>query len=244
VEQIDTVVVFSGGPAPPARVAAAIPAGAPVIAADLGAAHALRLGLSLSAVVGDLDSLDAATLRALRAQGTRIDAYPTNKDASDLALALDAAVELAPRRILVIGATTGRFDHVVAQPLLLASDAYAGIELDALLGSARLHVIRGERRLHGRVRALISLFAVNGPARGVRSEGLAYPLRGEELPAGSTRGLSNIFSFEQASLTVGEGVVLALVPGRLVTRGQLNDVLGSVQGGNASSSRRSPGSSG
>lgn len=235
VEQVDTVVVFSGGPAPPAAVAAAIPAGAPVIAADLGAAHALRFGLSLSAVIGDLDSLDAATLRRLRAQGTRIDAHPTSKDASDLALALDAAAALAPRRILVIGATSGRFDHALAQPLLLAADAYAGIEVDALLGSARLHVVRGERRLDGRVRALVSLFAVNGPARGVRSEGLAYPLRGEDMQAGSTRGLSNIFSSAQARVEVRDGVLLAVIPGPLVTREQLNDALRNAQAGNVSS---------
>ena len=43
---------------------------------------------------------------------------------------------------------------------------------------------------------LVSLLAVNGPAEGVTTEGLAYPLRGETLEPGSTRGVSNVFAAE------------------------------------------------
>src|SRR5205085_7699249 len=71
--------------------------------------------------------------------------------------------------------------------LLLAAEGYAAVRVDAQFGAAAVHVVRGERTLHGVPGELISLFAVHGPASGVVSDGLVYPLRGETLEPGSTR---------------------------------------------------------
>jgi thiamine pyrophosphokinase len=74
-------------------------------------------------------------------------------------------------------------------------------------------VIRDERSLSGVRGELISLFALHGPAVGVATEGLVYPLRGETLAPGSSRGVSNVFAAEEARITIGEGVLLAVRPG-------------------------------
>ena len=58
----------------------------------------------------------------------------------------------------------------------------------------------------------MSLLALHGPAVGVRTEGLVYPLRGETLPAGSTRGISNVFAAEEARISLRRGVLLAIKP--------------------------------
>jgi thiamine pyrophosphokinase len=57
------------------------------------------------------------------------------------------------------------------------------------------------------------VLAVNGPAIGVTTEGLAYPLRGETLEPGSSRGVSNVFESEAARISVDDGVLLAIRPG-------------------------------
>ena len=49
--------------------------------------------------------------------------------------------------------------------------------------------------------------------QGVRTEGLAYPLDDEELPSGTTRGLSNVWTGEVATVLVRSGVLLAVAPG-------------------------------
>ena len=67
--------------------------------------------------------------------------------------------------------------------------------------------------LAGRPGELVSLLAVNGPAEGVTTEGLVYPLRGESLEPGSTRGVSNIIASAQARVEVARGVLLAILPG-------------------------------
>jgi thiamine pyrophosphokinase len=208
----DTVVVVAGGSAPSRRAAETIPPGAPVIAADRGADHALALGLDVTVAVGDFDSASEEALETLAARGTRIERHPVDKDATDLELALHAALELAPRRILVVGGIEGRLDHLLGELLVLGSDVYEDVELDAVLGEARVHVVRGERVLAGAEGELISLFALDGPASGIVTEGLEYPLRGETLERGSSRGISNHFTGPEARISVGSGLVLAVRP--------------------------------
>jgi thiamine pyrophosphokinase len=207
-----TVVVFAGGTRPPRRVLAAIPEGATVVAADSGVDHALAFGLRVDVAVGDFDSISHGGLAELQRSGALVERHPVAKDACDLELALDLALSFRPERIFVVGGTGGRLDHLLEELLLLAAEAYAAIRLDAQLGRAAVHVVRGERLLAGKVGELVSLFALHGVATGVTTEGLVYPLRGEALAPGSSRGLSNVFAAPEARVSVQSGVVLAVRP--------------------------------
>jgi thiamine pyrophosphokinase len=204
------VVVFAGGPPPSPRAVAELPAGAVVVAADRGADHAIAAGLVPELVVGDLDSISPEAL----ARSPHVERHPVAKDATDLALALDAALARSPRRLVVIGGAEGRLDHLLAELLLLGSAPYGGVEIDALLGEARVHVVRGSRRLAGVPGELISLLALHGPARGVVTEGLRWTLRGDTLDPGSSRGVSNEFAATEARIDVSDGVLLAVRPDR------------------------------
>lgn len=203
--------MFAAGVGQPASVR--VPAGAVVVAADGGAEVALGLGIAVDVAVGDFDSIAPDTLETLERSGARIERHPREKDATDLALAFDVALGFGPRRILLVGGGGGRLDHLLGELLLLGADAYAGVEVDALLGAVAVHVVHGERLLAGRPGELVSLFALHGPAVGVVTEGLVYPLRGETLPAGSSRGVSNVFAGEEARISLERGVLLALRPG-------------------------------
>lgn len=209
----ETVVVVAGGPPPGPTGAGAVPRGAPVVAADGGADHAFELGLRVEVAVGDFDSIAPAALERLEREGARIETHPVAKEATDLELGLDAALALGPRRILVLGGTGGRLDHLLGGLLLLGADRYAGVELDAVLGDARVHVVRGGRVLRGTPGEQISLMALHGPALGVTTEGLEYPLRREMLAPGSSRGLSNRFVAPEARVSLSGGVLLAVRPG-------------------------------
>ena len=207
----EIAVIVAGGPAPDPEAALAVPLGARVIAADEGLEHAVALGLEVSAVVGDFDSVSAEALAAAEEAGVRIERYPVEKDATDLELALDLGLTLGARRLLVIaGDGAGRLDHLLAAVAVLGSRRYEGVDVDAIVGSTRLHVVRSEREVPGRPGELLSLLALHGPAEGVRTEGLAYPLRGETLEPGSSRGVSNVFLADVARVTVASGVLLAI----------------------------------
>jgi thiamine pyrophosphokinase len=209
----EVVVVVAGGEAPPADSALAVPPGARVVAADGGLEHAHALGLDVAIAVGDFDSASPESVARAETSGTRLERHAAAKDATDLELALDTAVALGSSNVLVLAGEGGRLDHLLGVLLLLGADRYAGVRLDAYVGRARVHVLRGGRELEGAPGELVSLLAVNGPAVDVSTEGLAYPLAGETLLPGSSRGVSNVFVGERALVRVGEGVLLAVRPG-------------------------------
>src|SRR6476646_3351604 len=168
----ELVVVVAGGGRLAPSAAAAVPAGARVIAADSGLDAAQAVGLEVALAVGDFDSASPDALARAERAGTRIDRHPAEKDETDLELALDAAATLAPERILVLAARGGRLDHELSGLLALASVRFASIRVDALVGDAWVHVVRDTRELDGAPGELVSLLAVNGPAEGVTTEGL------------------------------------------------------------------------
>lgn len=202
------VVVIASGPGPSLPV----PAAATVIAADGGLDRALALGVEVDVVIGDLDSVSADALAAAGDAGTRIVRHPVAKDATDLELALDEAVLLGARRILVVASADGRLDHLLASLLLLGSERYAELEVDALVGDALVHVVHGLRTLTGAPGEIVTLLAPAGPAEGVTTTGLEYPLAGETLEPGSTRGVSNVFTGAEAGVSVVTGVLLVVRP--------------------------------
>jgi thiamine pyrophosphokinase len=207
------VVVVAGGEPPEPGAALAVPLGATVIAADGGLVHAQALGLEVALAVGDFDSAPSESVRSAESAGVRLEHHPAAKDATDLELALEAALVRSPSRIVVVAGVGDRLDHLLAALLLLGSARWADVEVDAAIGAARVHVVRGERELAGRAGELVSLLALHGPADGVRTEGLVYELRGETLAPGSSRGVSNVFANDLARVSVERGVLLAVRPG-------------------------------
>jgi thiamine pyrophosphokinase len=207
VVELDVVVVASG---PGPRVA--VPPARTVVAADGGLLRAGALGLAVDVVVGDLDSTTPEALAHAESTGARVVRHPPAKDATDLELALDEAVALGASRVLVIGSAEGRLDHLLGSLLLLAAERYVALELDALVGDALVHVVRAERRLEGSAGELLTLVPLGGPATGVTTEGLEYPLAGETLEPGTTRGVSNVFSGTDARVALASGVLLAIRP--------------------------------
>jgi thiamine pyrophosphokinase len=220
-------VVLAGGDPLPAAVlpeaADAIDAAGLVVAADAGLAHAVRIGRSVDVLVGDLDSVDAEQLAAAERAGTHVDRHPVDKDATDLALALDHVLARAvaaggpsvPARrveVTVIGGHGGRADHLLGNALLLGSVRYAPLRLRALWGGAVLRIVHDATVLDGGVDTLVSLLALHGPAHGVRTEGLRFPLDGATLAPGSSLGLSNRMTGPTARVTLDAGTVLTVQP--------------------------------
>ena len=203
----DVVVVASG-----AGPSVTVPGASTVIAADGGLDRATALGLDVDVVIGDLDSVSAGALAAAEAAGARVVRHPEAKDATDLELALDEAVRLGARSVLLVASAEGRLDHLLGSLVLLGAEPYAAIELDAIVGDALVHVVRGERALRGSPGELLSLIAVGGPATGVVTSGLDFPLASETLRPGSSRGLSNVFTATEARVALDAGVLLAIRP--------------------------------
>jgi thiamine pyrophosphokinase len=205
-------LVFAGGDRPPPSAVDDLPVADLVVAADSGLHHALALGFHVDLIVGDFDSVDRTTLDAAAAAGSEVEEHPAAKDFTDLELALQAVRDRGCTRVVVIGGEGGRVDHFLGNLLLLASPEFAGLDVEARVGTADLFVVRADVELRGQPGDLCSLLAIGGPARGVQTARLRFPLVGETLQPGSTRGLSNELLQPTAHVSLDEGVLLVVLP--------------------------------
>lgn len=184
-----------------------------VIAADSGLELALTGAWAADLVVGDLDSADPRLLDAAEAAGARIERHPAAKDATDLELALDAALDAGVTRVVVVGGHGGRLDHELANIALLGAARYASLTISAAMGPAWVHVVRHRAAWSGQRGDLVTLLALHGPVAGITTTGLLYPLDGATLSPGSTRGVSNEHLEPDAGVEVATGTLVVVRPG-------------------------------
>lgn len=187
-----------------------------IVAADGGARLALACGLRPALVVGDMDSLDEATLVTLRQNGAELQRFPADKDETDLELALLAAVRAGATWLRILGAVGDRLDQTLANILLLTLDALRGVDARLVAGRQTLWLLGpGEHALGGAPGDTISLIPLDGDAIGVRTHALRYPLRGETLRFGPARGVSNVIIEAGARVALEKGhLVVVHTPGR------------------------------
>jgi thiamine pyrophosphokinase len=189
-----------------------------LIAADGGARHCLHLGLTPQIVIGDFDSLDPQDLNTLQQAGAEIIRHPVRKNATDLELALHVARERGATTAIVLGALGARWDQTIANLLLPLSGELTGLAVRLLDGPQELFLVHAtdpnrpaSGEIHGLPGDTVSLIPLSGDALGVHTQGLEYPLHGETLYFGATRGVSNVLLTPTAAVTVSAGILLIVV---------------------------------
>ncbi|MGQ9477086.1 MAG: thiamine diphosphokinase [Candidatus Bipolaricaulia bacterium] len=182
-----------------------------IIAADGGFSRARRLGLKVDLVVGDLDSLGPEGRAELEASGIKTIIHPREKDQTDLELALEEALALKPRKIVLFGTLGARLDQSLANIFILERAARLGIDAEILSGRERIYLVHDRLELaDGEVGDLVSLLPLTDEAEGVRTWGLAYPLCEESLSRASSRGISNRIISLPAGVALQAGLLLLI----------------------------------
>ena len=183
-----------------------------VIAADAAAEQLLAAGGRPDLAIGDFDSALPGAVARLEAAGVALRAFPVNKDATDLELAVDAARAAGATSITLTGAFRGRLDHTLAAlgALVRAADLEAG----AVEPDLRMWVVDGARRpslsltlVPGTV---VSLLAPTGVARGVTLRGFGFPLENATLEPLSGLGISNVAVATSQVVTVKESTLVVV----------------------------------
>ena len=201
-------LILTGGPLP--LELGPLPDAEMVIAADEGIDNARQLGMPVDLLVGDLDSASDGS----EAFAGSVQRHPVDKDQTDLELALAAALAAGMKSVTVVGTMAGRVDHALGNLLLLTAERWQALRIDARIDSARAWVVRDRVVVDGAPDELLSLMAIGGPATGVSTSGLAWPLDSALLESGPGLGLSNRMTGPTAKLSVQQGVLLVIAPGR------------------------------
>lgn len=179
-----------------------------LVAADGGALPLLRLGRAPDIVIGDMDSLDDAALRELAARGAELRRFRRDKDETDLELALLYAAAAGASAIDVIGALGGRWDHTLANVALLALPELAGRRVRLLADGQTLLLVRDTAAIEGQRGDTVSLIPLAGPAHGITTRGLQYPLDDATLGFERARGISNVLLDPPGRVSLRAGLLL------------------------------------
>jgi thiamine pyrophosphokinase len=184
-----------------------------IVAVDGGGSVCLSADVVPDVVLGDFDSLPAADLDLLTELGASVRGFPTEKDQSDLELAVAEVRELGATSIVVTAASSGRLDHTMSALGVLAAAAdlrpqVIEPDLDVwILSSAG----RSSLQLLG-AGATVSLIPIGVPAV-VSAEGMRWDLDRVALDHTTSRGLSNRIASESgARISVSEGAILVFAP--------------------------------
>jgi thiamine pyrophosphokinase len=186
-----------------------------VIAADLGALHAMQWGWHVDLLVGDLDSLPSDASAAIQKAGAEIMRVPAAKDQTDTELAIARALEMGAEELVICGATGGRTDHLLANVLLLVHPALAQVDTCLVDGGETLRMLRADHEIVripivGAAGDLVSLLPLGTDAIGISTDGLVYPLNNETLRLGEARGISNLLSGSRAHISLRHGCMLVI----------------------------------
>lgn len=183
-----------------------------IIAADNGARYCINHGILPDVLIGDLDSLSPHILQELEVAETEIIRYPIEKDATDLELALDYALQKEASQVTILGGLGGRWDMSLANIFLLSHPKYAQIGIMIIGYDHLLYIVNADNpaKLNGRAGDTISLLPLTPIVEGIETNNLRYPLEKQELIASSTRGLSNQLMTDEGQVTLGSGVLLCV----------------------------------
>jgi thiamine pyrophosphokinase len=202
------VIISGGAVTDGARIKSLIGETDLIICADSGYDHAVSMEIKPDAVVGDMDSVMASTA------GVETIKYPPDKDFTDTELAVNTAIGRGADELLLLGCTGGRIDHTIANIMLLRQLCRRGIRAEIADEQSRIFLIDCDERrtleLQVPVGTTVSLIPLRDCA-GVNTVGLKYPLRGEALPSGCSRGVSNVIQSAPASVTLDGGTLLIIL---------------------------------
>lgn len=181
-----------------------------VIACDGGLRHAQALKVTPDCVIGDMDSAPVDIVAEFVERGLPLLLYPPDKDETDLTLCMARALAQNASSVVVLGALGGRFDHTLANIHVLVMAQEKGVPAELWDENTCIRVIGQESVIAKGDYDTVSLIPLTSEVKGIVTQGLQYPLNGETLRVGTTRGVSNRFIAKEASVTVTDGLLLVV----------------------------------
>jgi thiamine pyrophosphokinase len=205
------IIIFANGEMPnPDRARSLLQNDDYIICADGGTRHALALNVRPDLIIGDMDSADKEQVQKLREHDVSIELFPHDKNETDLELAINHALELAPELIIIIAALGGRLDHTLGNVALLTNVRLSTFDVHLDDGVEEILLCRGEVQVHGRSGDIVSLIPWQGAVSEVQTTNLKWVLHKETLYPDKTRGISNEMTDSTASISIGSGLLLVV----------------------------------
>lgn len=177
-----------------------------VICADSGYLYAKRLGIKPDLLIGDYDSLGYVPYDV-----ENVIRFPSEKDDTDLMLAVKEALKYNCDDIDIYGALGGRFDHTFSNVQALGFLSLHNINARIISDNDEITLLNpGKYTFERRENFSLSLFAYSDIVEGLCIKGTKYPADNITLTNSFPLGMSNCVTDEKAEISFTTGRLLAV----------------------------------
>lgn len=186
-----------------------------VVSVDGGLEATKALGLTPSAIVGDFDTVPEEILEEYRRNpGILWDVHRPEKDETDTELAINTAIKMGCKKLLILGATGGRLDHELSNIHLLKLCLDRQVEAFLYDAWNKVYLLAEgkvfkRREIYG---TYVSFIPLTENVKGITLTGFKYPLRGKDISVGVEAGLcvSNEVTETEASIRFDSGILICV----------------------------------
>lgn len=186
-----------------------------LIAADRGVEFFMGTELEPDVAVGDFDSLSAEGAKYMETlKHTEIRRLKPEKDDSDTQSAANYAIEQGTERIMILGATGNRIDHLMANFGLLMLGKTKQVQIVLVDAYNYMSLIESGMILKKEEQfgKYVSFFPIEGEVTGLTLKGFKYPLNSYTLKVeDSGLTVSNEISDPEAEVTFETGKLLMIM---------------------------------
>ena len=186
-----------------------------LIAADRGVEFFMGTDLEPDVAVGDFDSLSAEGAKYMETlKHTEIRRLKPEKDDSDTQSAANYAIEQGTERIMILGATGNRIDHLMANFGLLMLGKTKQVQIVLVDAYNYMSLIESGMILKKEEQfgKYVSFFPIEGEVTGLTLKGFRYPLNSYTLKVeDSGLTVSNEISDPEAEVTFETGKLLMIM---------------------------------
>lgn len=182
-----------------------------IVCCDSGMAHARKMDIRPTYIVGDFDSAAEEDMEFFQKMNIPKYEFPTEKDETDLQLGISLCLQKGAKEIVILGGIGSRIDHTLANVQLLLGLLKKGVMAKLVNEHNVVELIDQPTIFRGEVGELISTLPLSPCVEGLTIKGVQYPLLDRDLYLDDTLvAVSNVFVQEVVEISFRSGYLLAI----------------------------------
>ncbi|RSK26984.1 thiamine diphosphokinase [Bacillus sp. HMF5848] len=183
-----------------------------IVGVDRGVLRLLLAGYTPNEAFGDFDSITDEERAYIDKKLDHMNVFPSEKDETDLDLALSWCVKQKPNAIYVYGATGGRIDHLFGNTMLLLKGIEAGVHIEMIDKQNRLSLYKpGKYNITADTSfKYISFIPFSETVKSLTLVGFKYLLQQKTIHFGSTLCISNQLNKDCGTFSFASGILMMI----------------------------------
>lgn len=184
-----------------------------VICIDGGTNYAYEIGIIPNLIIGDMDSIEARSLRRYKELGIPFKEFPRDKDKTDFHLALEEMERLSIKEVSIYGIVGTRLDHTLSAlgiiRRFIRENRIRFVKISLGIKSEG-YISKEKIEIYGKKGEIVSLIPLTDTVKGVTTHNLKYKLDNTDIYLEDSLTVSNEIEESPCYIEVIDGVILVI----------------------------------